>query len=147
MRMEAPAASTVRSVFLWHWGALQPQHEWAVIEAGISEPGEMERLAHCIRPNFGVLTHLGNAHAETSLLQPSCGPEKLLLFGNCQWVVIPDGFNEARVALEQKGVKVYSWGPEAHHALCVSSFIHLNGRTIEAKLGQQTIHLVDSIHG
>ncbi len=113
-------------------GALQPQHEWAVIEAGISEPGEMERLAHCIRPNFGVLTHLGNAHAENFPTTAELWSEKLLLFGNCQWVVIPDGFNEARVALEQKGVKVYSWGPEAHHALCVSSFIHLNGRTIEA---------------
>jgi alanine racemase len=36
----------------------------AVIEAGISRPGEMERLEAMIRPDITVLTHIGDAHQE-----------------------------------------------------------------------------------
>jgi len=43
---------------------IRPTHRVALIEAGISHPGEMARLAPCIRPDFGCLTHLGDAHLE-----------------------------------------------------------------------------------
>ncbi len=36
----------------------------AVIECGISEPGEMQRLAEIVRPDAAVLTGLGAAHGE-----------------------------------------------------------------------------------
>ncbi len=38
--------------------------EFAVLEAGISEPGEMEQLASAIRPNWGIVTAIGAAHLE-----------------------------------------------------------------------------------
>jgi alanine racemase len=38
--------------------------EWALIEAGISHPGDMERLQRLILPNYGVFTHWGIAHVE-----------------------------------------------------------------------------------
>jgi alanine racemase len=41
---------------------MRPEHEVAVIEAGISLPGEMERLAEMIRPDHGILTVIGKAH-------------------------------------------------------------------------------------
>ena len=43
---------------------LRPEHEIAVLEAGISRPGEMERLAAMIRPSCGAITLIGEAHAE-----------------------------------------------------------------------------------
>jgi UDP-N-acetylmuramoyl-tripeptide--D-alanyl-D-alanine ligase len=39
-------------------------HEAAVIEAGISEPGEMGTLAEMIEPDYGVITLVAPAHTE-----------------------------------------------------------------------------------
>ncbi|MDQ8185451.1 UDP-N-acetylmuramoyl-tripeptide--D-alanyl-D-alanine ligase [Pelagicoccus sp. SDUM812002] len=38
--------------------------EYAVLEAGISEPGEMQALARAIAPNLGIITAIGAAHLE-----------------------------------------------------------------------------------
>lgn len=43
---------------------IRSHHQVAIIEAGISKRGEMQRLAEIIRPNVGIFTHLGDAHAE-----------------------------------------------------------------------------------
>ena len=41
---------------------MRPEHEVAIIEAGISLPGEMERLERMIRPDDGILTVVSKAH-------------------------------------------------------------------------------------
>ncbi len=41
---------------------LRPEHEIAIIEAGISLPREMERLQKMIRPDHGILTVISKAH-------------------------------------------------------------------------------------
>ena len=41
---------------------LNRQHTLAIFEAGISQPGEMERLAAMIQPTIGIFTNLGSAH-------------------------------------------------------------------------------------
>ena len=43
---------------------ISPDSSIALIEAGISRPGEMLRLHDIIRPDIGVFTHLGDAHSE-----------------------------------------------------------------------------------
>ena len=40
------------------------RHRWAVIEAGISAPGEMDRLAAMIAPDVAVITLVGPAHLQ-----------------------------------------------------------------------------------
>ena len=64
------------------------QHtEVAVIEAGISQPGEMHRLQPIVRPTVGVLTNIGGAHQENfNSLEEKC-MEKLELFKECDLVV------------------------------------------------------------
>ena len=59
---------------------IHPEHTLALFEAGISQPGEMERLARVIRPDIGVFTNIGPAHREgfSSKLQKI--EEKLRLF-------------------------------------------------------------------
>ena len=43
---------------------LEPEHEVAVIEMGMSNAGEIAVLTHIAAPNWGVVTNVGNAHAE-----------------------------------------------------------------------------------
>jgi len=43
---------------------IEPGHEAAVVEMGISDFGEMSRLAQMVRPNVAVFTIIGHAHLE-----------------------------------------------------------------------------------
>lgn len=43
---------------------IEPEHEAAVIEMGISDFGEMTRLARMVRPTMAVYTLIGHAHLE-----------------------------------------------------------------------------------
>jgi Alr-MurF fusion protein len=52
----------------------------ALIEAGISEPGEMERLQKMILPTFGILTAFGQAHRRSFSSEEEHLSEKLKLF-------------------------------------------------------------------
>lgn len=59
----------------------------AIIEAGISQSGEMERLRRIISPTVGIFTNLGNEHNDGfDSLEQKCS-EKMLLFGGCENVV------------------------------------------------------------
>ncbi len=59
----------------------------ALIEAGISEPGEMQKLHDIIQPTIGILTSLGAAHQENfRSLEEKC-MEKLLLFADAKTII------------------------------------------------------------
>ncbi len=61
--------------------------EIAIIEAGISQKGEMQRLQQMIQPTIGIFTHLGEAHDENFTSKEEKLAEKAQLFTSCQWVV------------------------------------------------------------
>ena len=44
---------------------IRPEHEVAVVEMGISDFGEMHRLASAARPDIAVLTNIGLSHLKT----------------------------------------------------------------------------------
>jgi len=43
---------------------LEPDHQWAVVELGTNNPGEIARLAAICSPDIGVITNIGPAHLE-----------------------------------------------------------------------------------
>lgn len=69
---------------LWQIG---PSTEVAIIEAGISEPGEMDRLERMIHPTIGVFTNLGVAHSDGFDSPDHKAAEKATLLRGCDTVV------------------------------------------------------------
>jgi len=68
----------------------EPETRLAVFEAGISRPGEMERLERIIRPTIGVFTGLTDEHArDFDNAEQKCR-EKATLFVNCNDIVYID---------------------------------------------------------
>lgn len=63
------------------------RHNLAIFEAGISQPGEMEKLAAVIQPNIGILTNIGAAHKEFFQNIEEKLIEKTKLFLHCQKVI------------------------------------------------------------
>ena len=59
----------------------------AIFEAGISQPGEMERLEHIIRPTIGVITYIGHEHDENFDSLEQKRAEKMKLFVHSQKVI------------------------------------------------------------
>jgi UDP-N-acetylmuramoyl-tripeptide--D-alanyl-D-alanine ligase len=59
---------------------LDPErHHFAVVEAGISAPGEMAKLAAMIEPDIAIVTLIGAAHLEELVNLESVAREKALL--------------------------------------------------------------------
>lgn len=58
-----------------------------IFEAGISKPGEMEKLAAIIQPEVGILTNIGDAHQENFRSKQQKTEEKLKLFRNVKKLI------------------------------------------------------------
>lgn len=67
---------------------ISPHNDVAIIEAGISQPGEMAKLERIVKPTIGVMTNLGAAHQENFLSYDIKCAEKMQLFQNSQKVVL-----------------------------------------------------------
>lgn len=78
---------------------LTNRYKYGIIEAGISQPGEMQVLEKIIAPEIGILTNLGTAHGENFTSDSQKIKEKLQLFENCQKLI----FN-ADIEVDEKSI-------------------------------------------
>lgn len=69
---------------VWQMNA---ETELAIFEAGISMPGEMQRLEPIIRPTLGVITYIGEEHGENFANLEAKRQEKMKLFAHCEQVI------------------------------------------------------------
>ena len=58
-----------------------------IFEAGISQPGEMEKLERIIRPTIGVITYIGHEHDENFASLDAKRAEKMKLFVHSEQVI------------------------------------------------------------
>jgi len=112
---------------------MQAQHNFAIFEAGISEPNEMQKLANILHPNFGVFTLLGEAHSEGFSSDLHKLSEKNLLFQSCEKVLfgsdqslVKDFFYGLNQNLQQQNLpkKYWDWSnqnPQADFYIEVTS--------------------------
>lgn len=68
----------------------------AIFEAGISCPGEMERLEKMVRPTLGVITYIGEEHGENFTSMEQKRAEKMKLFAHCDTVIEDPTHQNAR---------------------------------------------------
>ena len=61
---------------------INKDHDLAIIEAGISEPGEMQQLKNMINPTHTLITNLGTAHADHFSSLEKLHEEKLTFIKN-----------------------------------------------------------------
>ena len=70
---------------VWQLANTKPQI--AIFEAGISMPGEMEKLERIIRPTIGVITYIGHEHDENFASLEQKREEKNKLFVHAKTVI------------------------------------------------------------
>lgn len=109
---------------------LQPDTGLALFEAGISMPGEMERLQQIIQPDTGIFTNLGDAHQENFRSREQKLREKIRLFTNCATVVYcSDQELTTRVLNEAlPGTRLVDWGRREEAVVRVLS-VEVTGTT------------------
>ena len=83
----------------------------AVIEAGISKPGEMEKLARIIKPDTVVITNIGDAHGENFVNREAIAAEKLRLVEGAKMLIYSsdDELVKRETALNYPGVPAFTW--------------------------------------
>jgi alanine racemase len=92
--------------------------EVAVIEAGISKPGEMERLARIIRPDTVIITNIGDAHSENFRDREAIAEEKLRLAEGAG-MIICNGDDEIimkEISQRYSSVPLYTWSLSGSNA-------------------------------
>lgn len=98
---------------------MEPEHELAIFEAGISQPGEMDKLEHIIHPTIGLFTNIGEAHSEGFLNIRQKINEKLVLFKHAEQLVYCKDYPELNQCVvqftnqiknsDEQGLKVFTW--------------------------------------
>ncbi len=98
---------------LWQMDA---QYELAIIEAGISLPGEMEKLEAMIRPTIGVLTHFASAHDEGFGSRTEKLKEKLKLFSSVNLLIYNADQAQQEITGLLNGVKTFTISRKSEQA-------------------------------
>ncbi|MGI9526539.1 MAG: bifunctional UDP-N-acetylmuramoyl-tripeptide:D-alanyl-D-alanine ligase/alanine racemase [Weeksellaceae bacterium] len=68
---------------------MEPSANMAIVELGISEPGEMETIASIVDPDIAVLSMVGNAHSEFFKSREQQVQEKMKLFEKAKTIIFP----------------------------------------------------------
>ncbi len=90
------------------------QHELAILEAGISRPGEMENLQAIIKPTLGIFTNIGEAHSEGFISLAQKVGEKLKLFTRVNKLIYNNDQKELLEVIIRTGIlenlNTFTWG-------------------------------------
>ncbi|MEI6137762.1 MAG: bifunctional UDP-N-acetylmuramoyl-tripeptide:D-alanyl-D-alanine ligase/alanine racemase [Mariniphaga sp.] len=85
----------------------------AIFEAGISKPGEMDKLEAILAPDHGIFTHLGKAHLENFSSVEELVSEKVKLFVNCSLIIYCKDFDLVDQAIGNtafnKSPRLFRW--------------------------------------
>mgnify|MGYP000330776837 CR=1 FL=1 len=115
---------------------LEGDEELAIFEAGISKPGEMERLERIIRPDAVIFTSIGDAHQENFInLEQKCD-EKMILARSASKIIYhsyyePLGRMVAAHFADRRPVDAASY-PEVPESVIGNAASRRNAQIVEA---------------
>lgn len=91
--------------------SIDDSYDTAVIEAGISKPGEMERLARIIRPDTVIVTNIGDAHGENFSDRKAIAAEKLKLVSGAGLIIYntDDELIREEVISKYQSIRTFTW--------------------------------------
>ncbi|MEO1653440.1 MAG: UDP-N-acetylmuramoyl-tripeptide--D-alanyl-D-alanine ligase, partial [Bacteroidota bacterium] len=92
---------------------MDSHHNFAIFEAGISQPDEMEKLAAIIQPDIGIFTNIGSAHDEGFASTSAKIQEKLKLFRGVQTLIYCRDHPQIHQAIQDQNtfhIASLSWG-------------------------------------
>jgi Alr-MurF fusion protein len=111
---------------------LQRQHTLAIFEAGISRPGEMQKLQEIIRPSIGIFSNIGPAHDEGFSSRKEKIAEKLKLFKDVQHLIYCADHAELHEVISSTSIPCITWGRKGDIAIETLSknrvILHWKGR-------------------
>lgn len=122
---------------------MHDQHELAIFEAGISQPGEMELLQKIIQPTIGIFTTLGTAHDEGFSNTKEKLNEKLKLFESCKTIIYCTDQTEVQDAIAQQVTptqECIGWGQKSSSNILLE-FINNDLVKINGKFGHHQFSL------
>ncbi len=108
---------------------INSHHELAIFEAGISKPGEMERLEQIIQPTIGILTNIGEAHSENFVNREEKLKEKLKLFQHANKVIARGDDAWITRQIIRNDFNYFFWGRNADCDLQIHSIETATGGT------------------
>ncbi|HMH31900.1 MAG TPA: bifunctional UDP-N-acetylmuramoyl-tripeptide:D-alanyl-D-alanine ligase/alanine racemase [Puia sp.] len=108
-------------------------NELGIFEAGISQPGEMEKLEAIIRPSLGIFTNIGEAHSEGFKSTGKKIREKLQLFNRAEVLIYSPDYPEMEGVVtawaKNKEVELFSWGKAKNATVRLRSIKRAGGNT------------------
>ena len=113
---------------------LENKFKYGIFEAGISFPGEMEKLREVIDPDIGIITNIGDAHSENFRDNITKATEKLKLFRNASVIIFCRDHSIIRDIisgdLNLKEKKLIGWSEKDREAeIFVKKDLSANGKT------------------
>jgi Alr-MurF fusion protein len=103
---------------------LNPTHELAIFEAGISRRAEMRKLEAMIQPTIGIFTNIGEAHSEGFSDIAEKAAEKLQLFDRAGVLIFCSDQPETMKAIslaQLPAPQLFPWGHGADATLRILS--------------------------
>ncbi len=109
---------------------LHANHTFGIFEAGVSLPGEMEKLQPVISPTLGIFTNIGSAHDEGFLSREQKVAEKLKLFSQTELLFYCADHALVHQAVQRESIKSFTWARKAEADLVVLGVTTAGHQTI-----------------
>jgi len=120
-------------------------HQLAIFEAGISQPGEMEKLEPIIKPTIGLFTNIGEAHGLNFSDVRQKIREKLKLFKHVQTLIYCCDYKEIDEEIKKdkdlSKVNIFRWSKKVDADFKVNEVIVKQGTRLTAQYKSEHISL------
>lgn len=123
---------------------LNPTHDLAIFEAGISEPDEMDKLQSIIKPNIGIFSNIGSAHNENFINNMQKAGEKLKLFTKVDTLIYCIDHSEIQAVIIRseilESISSFTWSYKGDADVIIKSVIREDAKsTIEVVYSNREI--------